>query len=416
MKNSFLLLLIFVGLLAHSQTKQVLFLGNSYTAANNLPVLTAQLAGSVGDTLIYDSNTPGGYTLEGHSSNSTSLDKIINGNWDFVVLQDQSQRPSLPLEQVEQNVFPYAKILDSINLAHNPCGETMFYMTWGRKNGDASNCDWWPPVCSYQGMDSLLHLRYMIMADDNQAVASPVGAVWHYIRDHFPHIELYSQDESHPSAAGSYAAACSFYTAIFRKDPTQILFNGTINSEDAATIRLATKVVVYDSLLNWNIGKYDLTSDFYYEHFSGYTYQFYNQSENHTSQLWDFGPETDTINNPAFTFAESGSFEVSLTTFTKCDTVISVQEVMVLPTQLNENNKPEKPLFHPNPAGNSIYLDCDAGDIESVSIFDLSGKELMHLKNPGRNALDTKTLKDGIYVLEIVSQHASYTSKLIIKR
>lgn len=72
-------------------------------------------------------------------------------------------------------------------------------------------------MCTYAGMDSLLHLRYMMMAEDNHAVVSPVGAVWNYIRANFPLIELYSPDESHPSVAGSYAAACCFYTSIFRK-------------------------------------------------------------------------------------------------------------------------------------------------------------------------------------------------------
>ena len=35
----------------------VLFLGNSYTYVNNLPLVTASAAASVGDSLVYDSNT-----------------------------------------------------------------------------------------------------------------------------------------------------------------------------------------------------------------------------------------------------------------------------------------------------------------------------------------------------------------------
>ena len=51
-----------------AQTKNVLFLGNSYTGVNNLPLLTYNLALSLGDTINYDSNTPGGYTYQGHST------------------------------------------------------------------------------------------------------------------------------------------------------------------------------------------------------------------------------------------------------------------------------------------------------------------------------------------------------------
>jgi hypothetical protein len=171
-------------------TKKALFLGNSYTGYNNLAQLTATLALSAGDSLISTALTPGGYTLEGHSTNSNTLNAISNGSWDFVVLQEQSQRPSFPATQVTQEVFPYARALDSLINQHNSCAETVFYMTWGRKNGDASNCAFWPPVCTYEGMDSLLNLRYRQMANDNDAIVSPVGAVWHYIRDTYPNIEL----------------------------------------------------------------------------------------------------------------------------------------------------------------------------------------------------------------------------------
>lgn len=71
----------------------------------------------------------------------------------------------------------------------------------GKKEGDAGNCPFWPPVCTYSGMDSLLNLRYRMMAEDNDALLSPVGQVWHYIRDNHPEIELYNADMSHPSSA-----------------------------------------------------------------------------------------------------------------------------------------------------------------------------------------------------------------------
>ncbi|HEY0262763.1 MAG TPA: hypothetical protein VGB95_07035, partial [Chitinophagales bacterium] len=115
-----------------SLTKRALFLGNSYTYVNDLPQMIADAAASTNDILIFDSNAPGGYTLQEHSTNSTSLTKIAVGNWDYVVLQEQSQFPSFPDWQVEEDVFPYAKELDSIINAENPCAETVFYMTWGR--------------------------------------------------------------------------------------------------------------------------------------------------------------------------------------------------------------------------------------------------------------------------------------------
>ncbi len=247
-------LLVFSFAFSQNNTKKILFLGNSYTYVNDLPQMLLLAANSTGDSIIFDSNTPGGYTLQGHYNNATSLSKIAMGKWDFVVLQDQSQLPSFPDADVENSVYPFAKKLDSLINLKNPCAETIFYMTWGRKNGDASNCVYWPPVCTYSGMDSLLNLRYRIMADSNNAILSPVGAVWNFIRKNYSNIELYSSDESHPSVAGTFAAACSFYTVIFRKDPTKILFNGNLNAADAAKIKLAAKTVVFQNLLTWHVG------------------------------------------------------------------------------------------------------------------------------------------------------------------
>ena len=87
--------LLFLNFFVSAQTKNILFLGNSYTAVNNLPQMFADVAGSAGHTAITDFNAPGGYTLQGHSTNATSLSKITSGGWDFVVLQEQSQHPLL---------------------------------------------------------------------------------------------------------------------------------------------------------------------------------------------------------------------------------------------------------------------------------------------------------------------------------
>ena len=270
-------------------SRRALFIGNSYTYVNNLPQLTATVALSAGDTLHFDSNAIGGYTLQLHSNNATTFAKIAVGNWDDVVLQEQSQLPSFPDAQVQTDVYPYAHILDSIINAQNPCAETMFYMTWGRKNGDSSNCASWPPVCTYDGMDSMLHLRYMAMAQMNNALVSPVGAVWKYIRQNFPSIELYQADQSHPTLSGSYAAACCFYAAIFRKSPLLITTDAGLPATDAAKIRTAANMVAFDSLLHWQIGLFDPVANF--AAYAGPTdsVAFMNASQYATTYNWNFG-------------------------------------------------------------------------------------------------------------------------------
>lgn len=241
--------------LAQFSKRRVLFIGNSYTERNDLPLLTARVAASQGDTLLYNSNLIGGATLQEHASDAVSVSQIRTVGWDVLVLQEQSQRPALPLSEVRVNVFPFARQLDSLRRRANPQAETLFYMTWGRKNGDATNCSRWPPVCTYMGMDSLLQLRYLMMADSNRASVSPVGAVWRAIRQTYPGIELYNSDEQHPSLAGSYAAACCFYACLFRKNPALITFDAGLPAADAANIRAVVKRVVFDRLTDWRVSR-----------------------------------------------------------------------------------------------------------------------------------------------------------------
>jgi len=247
----------------------VLFIGNSYTFFNNLPDLVSSIAASMGDYLSADGSLIGGATLQSHSENNNTIELISNGNWDYVMLQEQSQLPSFPLWQVEQDVFPYAAELNQLIKDYNDCGETVFFMTWGRENGDVGNCPNWPPVCTYEGMDDLLRERYIMMANYNNALLSPVGAVWRYIREFNKfgqyEVDLYSPDGSHPSVMGSYVAAICFYTTLFQKDPTEIPWNGNeewnIAEVDADFIKEVVKYIVYDDLDQWNIISNDIDSD-----------------------------------------------------------------------------------------------------------------------------------------------------------
>ncbi|MDD4210063.1 MAG: PKD domain-containing protein [Bacteroidales bacterium] len=405
-KNSFLLIaLLSLAFMVQGQsiTKKALFLGNSYTAVNDLPLMTSQVANSAGDTLIYDSNAPGGYTFMGHSTNAASLTKIAIGNWDFVVLQEQSQYPSFPPSQVETEVFPYARALDSIINSQNACAETVFYMTWGRKNGDAQNCPYWPPVCTYEGMDSLLNLRYRMMAEDNEAILSPVGAVWNYIRKNHPSIELYQADESHPSVAGTYAGACCFYTAFFRKDPTLITFNAGLTKEDADIIKNAVKTILFDNLAEWHIGEYNPVADFSFTDMGSGNINFTNKSLYASSYFWDFGDSnTSIVENPTHIYAAEGTYTVKLSV-NKCNVSDSTDKSITISfLNIEEQNLPYLSLY-PNPTSSSFTLTVDKKYLGSTyTIFNTEGKIVLTGNiNDTESIININKFSTGIYIIKI---------------
>jgi len=401
-----LMVLFAASAVGQTATKRALFLGNSYTAYNNLPQLIADVAASTGDVLLFDSNTPGGYTLQGHSTNATSQAQIASGTWDYVVLQEQSQAPSFPIGQVEAQVFPFAALLDDQIHAANPCAETVFFMTWGRKNGDASNCATWPPVCTYAGMDSLLNLRYRMMAEANDAVLSPVGAVWNYIRTHYPTLELYQTDESHPSVAGSYAAACTFYAALFRKDPTAITFNSSLPAADAALIRDAAKVVVFDSLMEWHIGAYDPVADFTYSNPEATSVAFENTSTFADAFAWDFGDgETSTELSPVHTYINPGTYSVQLIA-TACERADTALTVLAVPVAVGLDTQPRhrKLAVYPNPVEQVLHLEYIPFRAADYQIVSVTGATVARgTLSRASTVLDVAALPEGTYILQLLA-------------
>ncbi len=217
MKKFFLGLIFFlIATNTFAQQKRILFIGNSYFGVNNLPDVIYNFGLSYGDTIYYETHTPGGYTAMAHWNDATTKAKIMQGNWDVVCIQCQSQEPSFSPFQVETNTYPYIKKLDSLVQATNSCAETMYYMTWGRKNGDAGNCVSYPPVCTFDGMNQRLRESYLLFADYTDASVAPVGAAWKTTRDLHPTIDLYQSDESHPSMAGTFLAAAPTRRDYFR--------------------------------------------------------------------------------------------------------------------------------------------------------------------------------------------------------
>lgn len=326
------LLFFSLNLFGQGLTRKVLFLGNSFTSVNNLPLMVSELAATTGDVLIYDSHLPGGYTLQDHFSNATSLAKIGADDWDYIILQEQSQRPAF----INPNSFMsgFGQLEDYIEQT-TPCAQVGAYMTWGYENGDAQNCASNPAVCTYTGMQDLVSDRYMNISNLFEAEVTPVGVVWKYIRENHPSIDLYQADGSHPSLAGSYLAACCFYASLFQKDPTLITSDYGLDSGTASILRNASKLLVFDDLLTWYIGKYTPYAAFNFTIGTGLNEvncQAVALSDYYDSLVWNFGDGTVlTALNPTHNYAADGNYTIQLTAY-RCylgETLESVTEKTV---------------------------------------------------------------------------------------
>lgn len=416
----FLFLLILATSASAQTTKRAFFIGNSYTYYNNMPNIISSLATAGGDTFIHSSSTPGGAQLIHQVSNATTLNGIRQGNWDYVVIQEQSQKPSFHPTQVAADVLPFAAQLNDSIVANNPCAETVFFMTWGRKNGDQTNCANYPPICTYSGMQARLRSSYLLMADQNDGICSPVGAAWQVVRDSFPTIELYNPDQSHPSYAGSYLAACTFYASFYRKSPVGLSFYGTLSAADAQRLQSVAAMVVLDSLPNWSIGDYDVQADFSNSVNLG-TVSFSNNSSYARQYSWDFGDGgTSTLANPQYTYAAAGSYTTSLIASDSCgnsDTTTQTISITTLTDIDKLKNNENNISIYPNPAKNYITIDYNE-PIEKIRIINTLGMEVFSRKNmnSGKNVIHLDTYTRGVYYIELkLNSSRSISKKLVLQ-
>jgi hypothetical protein len=416
MKNLVLIICVaFSFNVVKAQITKVLFLGNSYTSVNNLPQLVKDVALSYGDTIYTEENIPGGYQFNQHTVNATSLAKIKAQPWDYVVLQEQSQKPSFSPAQVQNDVYPYAKILNDSIKANYSCTETVFYMTWGRKNGDASNCASYPPICTYAGMQQRLRESYMEMADSNFATVSPVGVAWKNLRDSFPLIDLYAGDESHPNINGSYLAACVFYSTLYQKSTIGCMYvPAGVSTIDAFNIQTIATNTVLDSLSLWRINANKPIANFNYTG-SG-TINFNSTSTNSLTYFWDFGDgNTSTAQNPSNTYATNGNYTVQLIVYSKdsCFSDTTSQNVNVLAAGIADLTNKNEIKIYPNPTNNFIKINTTL-QYTSLAITDITGKTI-HLIDKKTDEINVSNLMNGVYFIHFYNESIKLKSVKFIK-
>lgn len=392
--KTLLLIAVLIPFTLCARPLKVLFIGNSYTASNNLATMFEQLALSKGDTVRAFSVNPGGYTFQLHTQYPATLQMIDSMDWDFVVLQEQSQLPSFPPPQVATDVYPYARQLDSLIRLNNSCTETVFFMTWGRKYGDAANCTFYPPVCTFIGMQQQLRNSYVTMANDNQALVAPVGEAWRRSWMSDSTINLWISDNSHPDVPGTYLATCVFYSTIFRKSSAGASFTGGLSAAVANYLQLIADTTVFDSLATWRIGTYDVTAGFTVNT-NGLNVQFNNTSVNADHYFWDFGDgTTDTVAQPGHTYVQSGTYPVMLIADNSCtaDTIIFSLQLSSSSLDQEENMQCVKDL------GNGLFqVECEG--YRTLQIYDVQGRIVYTGRINGQGRISPELPVQGMYTL-----------------
>ena len=247
-------------------------------------------------------------------------------------------------------------------------------------------------------MDSAIHYSYQELTDSNRCSLAPVGHVWRQFRRKWPGIGLYTSDGSHPNARGSYVAACTFYTLIFKKDPTAISFNHNLSPQIADSIRMLTKAYVYDSLALWERSDQKADAAFQYS-VNGLQVQFTADQPTQDSLFWDLGDGTTaTGSQTTHSYANAGSYTVRLRAYNCSDTTNSTQTVSIA-SQAGALEQANKFItLYPNPARDEVMVKSRSAVLD-VELWSAMGRRLRLTQAADRWLLPNVSV--GSYLLKI---------------
>ena len=181
---------------------KVLFIGNSFTARNNLPGMIAALAKAAGVEIEHRLVSAGGASLRMHWNKGEAPRAIAEGNYDYVVLQEQSTLPVKNAARMHENVRLFdAAIKDAL-------AKTVLYLTWARKHQPSAQ--------------KAITEAYESIGRELKAMVVPAGAAWERFMARHDEPVLHDKDQSHPTVAGTYLAACTFFGVLLGRSPEGI--------------------------------------------------------------------------------------------------------------------------------------------------------------------------------------------------
>ena len=185
----------------------ILFVGNSFTFYGDVPGQLQTLAGAQGVEIIYRDISRGGATL--NDSKESAIQEMEAGNFDYIVLQDQSMRPAIDLNGFLDDVR-------ALSGAARENGVTLVLFN--------------PAAFDEDMLQVMANAAYSHAAEVVDAILIDAGGAWLYADLVIPGLA--------PAKGGNQAflAACVFAATLFDLHITEIPDGNRYNSGDALAL------------------------------------------------------------------------------------------------------------------------------------------------------------------------------------
>jgi hypothetical protein len=224
---------------------RILFIGNSYTGMNDLPATFASLAWANGHRVETGALDQGGSTLAEHAADPATATELSSEKWNVVVLQEQSEIPSVPSYRSSE-MYPAATEL--VTMIREQGAQPLFYLTFAHEDG-------WPQagLPNYQSMQSAIDDGYLGIATQLGVSIAPVGDAWQTLVDDQAQPGLWQSDGSHPTVRGTYLASCVFYAVVFRASPVGLSYRDGLSVAESRNLQQVAATAVLKNPGYWGL-------------------------------------------------------------------------------------------------------------------------------------------------------------------
>jgi len=136
---------------------------------------------------------------------------------------------------------------------------------------------------------------------------------------------------------------------------------------------------------------------------------------------WSFGDgESDTIQFPSHTYVKNGTYTVTLKINSSegcSDSIIKRISINGCTTTSIQNFSSIQSIitFYPNPAASTLNIESTTNPIQSITVFDITGKEVYSLENLNtqNQSIPVANLPSGIYLIKAGFDNGSYMAKFM---
>ncbi len=366
--HRFILLIVVFNLTAYAQNpqKNILFVGNSITYFNDMPILFQDIANSKGKNVVTQMYAPGGTGFVNHVVDDNVYSLFRNTAWDAVVLQPGTGESAGASWPVNTTIERGQILIDSIK-KYSPCAKVLLYeIPYGVPSPETYN--------TYFRIQTQMRDSITKMADNLHISFVPAGECtrMHYTaqQDLLLHG---SYNDVHPNLNGSYLVASAMFATIFQEPVTGTTSYGGVPQATAEYFHGIVDQIVLPNKPQWRINTFDLYSNFNYV-VNANSVNFTNTSANFTSFEWDFGDgTTSTEANPTHIFSSGGIKTITLKAIRNdCEEIIIKQiDLGVLGiSDFQKNNF----SIYPNPANSTVSI--SNADGSGIKIVNSIGQEI----------------------------------------